>query len=94
MKRPRTLLLAATSSHAPGLDLSTHAWTEIHRPPKPATPTGEPIEHCYRAILETSGSAILVFSPESIILEWNHAAEVISGWTADEVLGRSYVELC
>jgi len=50
--------------------------------------------HCYRTILETSSSAILLLSPESIILEWNHAAETVSGWIADEALGRSYVELC
>ena len=55
---------------------------------------GEPIDHCYRAILETSSSAILLLSLESIILGWNRAAETVSGWIADEALGRSYVELC
>jgi PAS domain S-box-containing protein len=50
--------------------------------------------HCYRTILETSNSAILLLSPESIILGWNRAAETVSGWIADEALGRSYVELC
>jgi len=27
-------------------------------------------------------------------LGWNRAAETVSGWIADEALGRSYVELC
>jgi PAS domain S-box-containing protein len=62
--------------------------------PKPATHSGEPIDHCYRAVLETSSSAILLLSPESIILGWNRGAETVSGWMADEALGRSYVELC
>jgi PAS domain S-box-containing protein len=44
--------------------------------------------------LETSDSAILLLSPESIILGWNRAAEAVSGWIADEALGHSYVELC
>lgn len=60
----------------------------------PATHPGEPIDHCYRALLETSSSAILLLSPESIILGWNRAAETVSGWMAGEALGRSYVELC
>jgi PAS domain S-box-containing protein len=68
--------------------------TETLCSPKPATHPGEPIDHCYRALLETSGSAILLLSPESIILGWNPAAETVSGWIADEALGRSYVELC
>ena len=94
MKRSRTLHLTAPSSRAPGRDLSSHTKAEALRAPKLATPTGEPIEHCYRAILEASGSTILLLSTESIILEWNHAAEVVSGWTADEALGRSYLDLC
>ena len=61
---------------------------------KPTTHRGEPIEHCYRTFLETSSSAVLLLSPESIILGWNRAAETFSGWIADEALGRSYVELC
>jgi PAS domain S-box-containing protein len=52
------------------------------------------MDHCYRALLEASSSTILFLSPESIILGWNRAAEIVSGWRADEVLGRSYVKLC
>ena len=94
MKRPRTLYLTAPSSRVPGRNLSTHTKAEALRASKSAIHTGEPIAHCYRAILEASGSAILLLSTESIILEWNHAAEVVSGWPADEALGRSYLDLC
>ncbi|MDO8358038.1 MAG: histidine kinase [Nitrospirota bacterium] len=94
MKRSRSHLVTATPSPALRRTANTHSRTETLRPLKSATHTGEPIEHRYRAILEASGNAILLLSTESIILEWNHAAEVVSGWTADEALGRSYVELC
>jgi len=62
--------------------------------PKPAPQPRAPIDHCYRALLETSSSAILLLSPGSVILGWNRAAETISGWTAGEALGRSCAELC
>jgi PAS domain S-box-containing protein len=37
---------------------------------------------------------ILLLSPDSVILGWNRAAETVSGWTADEVLGQNFAELC
>ncbi len=94
MKHPRTHLVTAVSSPAPSRAVRKHNRTEILCSPEPASHPGEPIDHCYRALLETSSSATLLLSPESIILGWNRAAETVSGWTADEVLGRSYVELC
>ena len=94
MKYLRTNLVTTPSSRAPRRAVSKNNRTETLCSPKPATHPGEPIDHCYRAILETSGSAILILSPESIILGWNRAAETVSGWIADEALGRSYVELC
>ena len=94
MKHPRTSLVTAPSS--PGTSRGVRKNNRINtlRSPTPATHPGEPIDHCYRALLETSSSAILLLSPESIILGWNRAAETVSGWIADEALGRSYVELC
>jgi PAS domain S-box-containing protein len=94
MKHPRTHLVTTSSSRAPNRGASKNNRTKTLCSPKPATHPGEPIDHCYRALLETSGSAILLLSPESIILGWNPAAETVSGWIADEALGRSYVELC
>ena len=66
---------------------TTHVPRPTHRP-------GGLIDHCYRALLEASSNAVLLLSPESIILEWNRAAETVSGWTADQALGCCYVELC
>lgn len=94
MKHPRTHLVTASSSHASSRGVSRHNRAETIRSSKPATHPGEPIDPCYRALLETSSSAILLLSPESIILGWNRVAETVSGWIADEALGRSYVELC
>ena len=94
MKYLRTNLVTTPSSRAPRRAVSKNNRTETLCSPKPAPHPGEPIDHCYRALLETSGSAILILSPESIILGWNRAAETVSGWIADEALGRSYVELC
>ena len=74
--------------------MSRHNTTKTIGSLKPATHSGEPIDQCYRALLETSSSAILLLSPASIILGWNRGAETASGWIADEALGRSYVELC
>ena len=94
MKHPRTHLVTTSSSRAPNRGVSKNNRTKTLCPPKPIPHAGEPIDHCYRALLETSSSAILLLSPESIILGWNPAAETVSGWIADEALGRSYVELC
>jgi PAS domain S-box-containing protein len=68
--------------------------TKAMRSPKPTTFPREAIHHCYRTLLEASSNAILLLSPESIILGWNRAAEIVSGWIADEALGHNYVELC
>jgi PAS domain S-box-containing protein len=94
MKQPRTHLVTAGPCPAPRRGVSKNNGTETINSPKPVPYAEEPIDHCYRALLETSSSAILLLSPESIILGWNRAAKIVSGWIADEVLSRSYVELC
>lgn len=90
MKHPRNHLVTVSSSPAPRRGVRKNNRTETLRSPKPPSHQGEPIDHCYRALLETAGSAIPLLSPESIILGWNRAAETVSGWIADEALGRSY----
>jgi len=92
MKYPRTHLVTSPLSPTPSRGVSKNNMTKTRSSPKPATHPGEPIGHCYRALLETSSSAILLLSPESIILGWNRAAETVSGWIADEALSRSYAE--
>jgi PAS domain-containing protein len=94
MKHPHTHLVTVTasSSNASSRGVRRSNKTETRRSPTPATHPGEPIGHCYRTLLETSSSAILLLSPESIILGWNRTAETVSGRIADEALSRSYGE--
>ena len=94
MKHPRTHRVTASPPNALGRNVRRSNKTEAIGFSKSAIYLGEPIEHCYRVLLETSSSPILLLSPESIILGWNRVAETVSGWMADKALGRSYVELC
>jgi PAS domain S-box-containing protein len=68
--------------------------TKILCSPKRAIHSRELSDCCYRVLLETSSSAILILSPDAIILQWSRGAERVSGWIAEEALGRSYIELC
>lgn len=45
------------------------------------------------ALLELSADAILTVSPEELITSWNHGAEAMFGYRADEVIGRSFLVL-
>ena len=94
MKHAPTRLVTALSARTLGRGVRKNARFKTTHIPKPTQHPGELIDHCYRALLEASSSAILLLSPESIILEWNRATETLSGWTADQALGRRYVELC
>lgn len=48
----------------------------------------------FRSLVQTAGSAILALSRDLRITEFNREAERIYGWSRDEVVGRSYLELC
>lgn len=41
------------------------------------------------AIVESSDDAILSLSPDGHVLSWNHGAERLYGWRAEDVLGRN-----
>ena len=94
MKHSPTRLVTALPPRTLSRGVRKAARFKTAHVPKPTHRPGGLIDHCYRALLEASSHAILLLSPESIILEWNRAAETVSGWTADQALGRRYVELC
>lgn len=94
MKHSPTRLVTALPARTLSRGVRKNARFKTTHTPKPTQRPGGLIDHCYRALLEASSSAILLLSPESIILEWNRVAETVSGWTADQALGRRYVELC
>jgi PAS domain S-box-containing protein len=94
MKHSPTRLVTALSARTLSRGVRKNVRFKTTHIPKPTQRSGGLIDHCYRALLEASSTAVLLLSPESIILEWNRAAETLSGWTADQALGRRYVELC
>jgi PAS domain S-box-containing protein len=44
-------------------------------------------------MLQTTRSAVICLAPDRRILSWNHGAERVFGYVADEVIGRDYFEL-
>lgn len=46
-----------------------------------------------RLIIESSLSAIVIMDSYGIVIDWNHPAEKIFGWTKDEAIGRRLDEL-
>ena len=58
------------------------------RPPV-AAPVALPDQsRLLEAILETVEALVVVFDPDGRILHFNHACERLTGWTADEIVGR------
>lgn len=49
-------------------------------------------EERYRALYESAPVAILVWDKQRRITEWNHQAEQIFGWPAEEVIGRDFFD--
>jgi len=52
-----------------------------------------PIETVIRPILDTVLDAVVVMDRAGVIRAWNHHAEAIFGWTAEEAVGRDLGEL-
>jgi diguanylate cyclase (GGDEF)-like protein/PAS domain S-box-containing protein len=46
----------------------------------------------HRIVFETSPSAGLTWCGRGIITDWNHQAEILFGWTREEVLGRCFMD--
>jgi diguanylate cyclase (GGDEF)-like protein/PAS domain S-box-containing protein len=49
-------------------------------------------EERHRVIFQTSASAGIVWREGFIVTDWNRKAELVFGWTREEVLGRSFVD--
>jgi len=47
-------------------------------------------ERYHKMVTEVSDYAILLLSPEGIIENWNKGAEKIKGYSADEIIGKSF----
>ncbi|MBD3292455.1 MAG: PAS domain S-box protein, partial [Armatimonadia bacterium] len=45
------------------------------------------------AVIEEAGSLVVVVDAHGAIVRFNHAAEEVSGWSADEARGRNFLEL-
>jgi diguanylate cyclase (GGDEF)-like protein/PAS domain S-box-containing protein len=46
----------------------------------------------FRRLIETSSDAFIAMNVEGQITEWNRQAEIIFGWSRDEILGRRLVD--
>lgn len=58
-------------------------------PPKPPMPYMNLKDSAYKDILDNLHDGLYFVSRERVIIYWNKAAERISGFSADEVVGRS-----
>jgi two-component system, sporulation sensor kinase E len=45
------------------------------------------------AIIDLSADAILTVSPDELVMSWNHGAQAMFGWTAEEMVGRPFTIL-
>ncbi len=45
------------------------------------------------AIIDLSADAILTVSPDETVMSWNHGAQAMFGWTAEEMVGRTFTIL-
>src|SRR6478609_6783409 len=44
-------------------------------------------------LLLAAGEAVIATTPEGVVLGWNHHAETLYGWTAQEAVGNNIVDL-
>jgi PAS domain S-box-containing protein len=51
-------------------------------------------EERYRTVVETVETVIVGLGLDNTVVEWNRQAELLFGWSREEILGKSYVNLC
>lgn len=79
------LLVAATT-----LLVAAYAALQLYRSSKRQL---DAVQRRYEAIVESSHDAIISKSLDGRVLSWNTGAEVIFGWTADEMIGQPLIRL-
>ncbi len=50
-------------------------------------------EQLHRGVVETAESLIIGVDPQGAIVMWNPCATKVSGWTADEAIGREFLSI-
>ena len=53
----------------------------------------EIIEKTYRQFIEMAPDAVVIINEEGIIESWNQQAEIMFGWTEEEVLGLELAQI-
>jgi PAS domain S-box-containing protein len=62
--------------------------TDLLRPP----PADESVRF-QAALLDAIGQAVIATDPLGVIVYWNHAAELLYGWSAAEAIGLQVIDV-
>ncbi|MGN6529373.1 MAG: PAS domain-containing hybrid sensor histidine kinase/response regulator [Burkholderiaceae bacterium] len=63
----------------------------VHTPPSPSSPPADVDQDRFELLVRSVRDyAIFMLDPEGRVLTWNAGAEAIQGWTAEEIVGRSF----
>ncbi len=79
----------ASVEHSPALIVSVRDITER----KQAQIALRESEDRYRSVVETARDALITVDEKGEIVSWNHGAEVLYGYTAEEAVGMSFFEM-
>ena len=91
----RGLFITAAIAGSWGVDYSAGAkrvWLRIERGDAPAGTARPPVSRT-TAELDSLGVGLVELSADGVVRSWNHDAERMFGWGAEEVLGRPWLEL-
>jgi PAS domain S-box-containing protein len=76
------------------LFLSSRSQIEMNKPPDVIEPRILSTEERLRLLIDsTSDHAIFVIDPEGVIVDWNHGAERILGYTEAEAVGSNFARI-